>query len=124
MKKLLYVTSLVLIASCSNDNSYVINGTIDVEDDRKIYILQADQNNQPFIQDSTSVKSGQFSFKGISATPEISYIQVEGINGYVLAILESGSIIANIDKERISESEVSGTTSNDDFIKYKSETYI
>ena len=84
MKKLLYVTSLVLIASCSNDNSYVINGTIDVEDDRKIYILQADQNNQPFIQDSTSVKSGQFSFKGISATPEISYIQVEGINGCLL----------------------------------------
>ena len=86
MKKLLTIISLIFIASCSDDNSYVISGTIDVEDDRKIYILQADQNNQPFIQDSTTVKSGQFSFKGISATPEISYIQVEGINGYVLAL--------------------------------------
>ena len=124
MKKLLSIVSLIFIASCSDDNSYVISGTIDVEDDRKIYILQADQNNQPFIQDSTTVKSGQFSFKGISATPEISYLQVEGINGYVLAILESGSIVASIDKERISESKVSGTTSNDDFIKYKSETKL
>ena len=69
-----------------------MNGTIDVIDDRKIYILQADQNNQPFIKDSTSVKSNKFSFKGISATPEISYIQVEGVNGYVLAILETGKL--------------------------------
>ena len=101
MKKILSLSILYILASCSNDNSYVINGSIDVEDDRKIYILQADQNNQPFIQDSTSVKSKQFTFNGVSATPEISYLQVEGINGYVLAILESGSIKANIDTERI-----------------------
>ena len=122
MKKILSLSILYILASCSNDNSYVINGSIDVEDDRKIYILQADQNNQPFIQDSTSVKSKQFTFNGVSATPEISYLQVEGINGYVLAILESGSIKADIDKERISDSEVSGTVSNDGFIKYKLET--
>jgi len=113
---------LALLSSCSNDNSFVINGTIDVIDDTKVYILQADQNNQPFIKDSTSVKSNEFSFKGISATPEISYIQVEGVNGYVLAILETGEITADIDKNNISKSTVSGTISNDDFVKYKLET--
>jgi peroxiredoxin len=113
---------LVFLSSCNNDNGFVINGTIDVIDDTKVYILQADQNNQPFIKDSTSVKSNQFFFKGISATPEISYIQVEGVNGYVLAILETGEITADIDKNNISKSTVSGTISNDDFVKYKLET--
>ena len=123
LMRYIYITLvLALLSSCNNDNSFVINGTIDVIDDTKVYILQADQNNQPFIKDSTSVKSSQFSFKGISATPEISYIQVEGVNGYVLAILETGEITADIDKNNISKSIVSGTISNDDFVKYKLET--
>ena len=123
LMRYIYITLvLALLSSCNNDNSFVINGTIDVIDDTKVYILQADQNNQPFIKDSTFVKSNQFSFKGISATPEISYIQVEGVNGYVLAILETGEITADLDVNNISKSTVSGTISNDDFVKYKLET--
>ena len=112
----------LLILSCSNENGFNLNGTIDAIDDTKVYILQADQNNQPFIKDSTTVKSNKFSFKGVSATPQISYIQVEGVNGYVLTILENGSINAELYKDSISKSQVYGTKSNDDFVKYKSET--
>jgi len=123
LMRYIYITLvLALLSSCNNDNGFIINGTIDVIDDTKVYILQADQNNQPFIKDSTLVKSSQFSFKGISATPEISYIQVEGVNGYVLAILETGEITADLDVNNISKSTVSGTISNDDFVKYKLET--
>ena len=115
-------TITFLLISCSSDNSYSLEGKIDVEDGTKIYVLQADQNNQPFIKDSASVKSKSFDFKGVSSTPQISYMQVEGINGYVLTILENGLINAEIYKDSISKSVVSGTKSNDDFIKYKSET--
>ena len=121
IKNLAIFLSLVIL-SCSNDNSYVLNGNIDVVDDTKIYILQADQNNQPFIKDSATVKSNEFTFKGMSATPQISYMQVEGIGGYVLTILENGDINANLYKDSLSKSEVYGTKSNDDFVKYKSET--
>ena len=76
-----------VILSCSNDNSFVLTGHIDAVDDTKIYILQADQNNQPFIKDSAIVKSNEFTFKGMSATPQISYMHVEGIGGYVLICL-------------------------------------
>ena len=112
----------VLILSCSNDNSFTINGNIDSLDNTKVYILQADQNNQPYIKDSTIVKSNQFSFKGVSATPQISYMQIEGVNGYVLTILENGLIEADLYIDSISKSQVYGTKSNDDFIKYKLET--
>ena len=113
---------LLILSSCGNDNSFTLNGNIAIEDGTKVYILQADQNNQPFIKDSTSVKSGEFIFKGMSATPQISYMQVEGVNGYVLTILENGTINADLYKDSITKSNVYGSKSNDDFIKYKIET--
>ena len=61
IKNLPFVFSL-LILSCSNDNSFTLNGNIDIVDETKVYILQADQNNQPFIKDSATVKSNQVYF--------------------------------------------------------------
>lgn len=127
MKKSYSLTFIALFTlyffnACSSDNSYVLNGSINIEDDTKVYILQADQNNQPYVNDSTFVKGNQFSFSGISATPKISYIQVEGVNGYVLSILESGTLNANIYPDSISKSSVTGSKSNDGFIKYRQET--
>ena len=127
MKKLsirfVCLSILVLLGSCgSQENQFELTGRADVADGTKIYVLQADQNNQPFIKDSTTVKSNNFKLQGISSTPQISYIQVEGVNGYVLAILENGYIKADIFKDSISKSKVYGTKSNDDFLKYKSET--
>ena len=127
MKKLLLrfisLSFLVILGSCgSQENEFVLTGNADVSDGTKIYVLQADQNNQPYIKDSTTVQSNNFKFQGISSTPQISYIQVEGVNGYVLAILENGDIKADLFKDSISKSRVYGTKSNDDFIKYKSET--
>tara|TARA_A100001015_G_scaffold110467_1_gene122621 strand:- start:4221 stop:5348 length:1128 start_codon:yes stop_codon:yes gene_type:complete len=119
----LSLSSLVLLSSCgSSNNQFELIGNADVSDGTMIYVLQADQNNQPYIIDSTSVQSNSFKFKGISSTPQISYIQVEGVNGYVLTILENGDINADIYKDSISKSKVYGTKSNDDFIKYKAET--
>ncbi len=127
MKKLfirfISLSLLVLLSSCgSQENKFELIGKADVADGTKIYVLQADQNNQPYIKDSTTVQSNSFKFQGISSTPQISYIQVEGVNGYVLAILENGDIKADLFKDSISKSKVYGTKSNDDFIKYKSET--
>ena len=127
MKKLLIrftvLSFLFLLGSCgSQENQFVLTGKADVADGTKVYVLQADQNNQPYIKDSTTVQSNNFKFQGISSTPQISYIQVEGVNGYVLAILENGDIEADLFKDSISKSKVYGTKSNDDFIKYKSET--
>ena len=127
MKKLIFrflsLSSLIFLSSCgSSDNQFELIGNADLTDGTMIYVLQADQNNQPYIKDSTTVQSNSFKFKGISSTPQISYIQVEGVNGYVLAILENGDIKADIYKDSISKSRVYGTKSNDDFIKYKAQT--
>ena len=117
-----FIITALLIISCNSSNDFTINGSIDVDDGSKVYILQADQNNQPFIKDSTIIKNSKFKFSGEAATPEISYFQVEGINGYVLSIIESGKINAEIFKDSVSTSLVTGTKSNNDFNKYRTET--
>ena len=117
-----FIITSLLIISCNSSNDFTINGTIDADDGSKVYILQADQNNQPFVKDSTIIKNSKFKFSGEAATPEISYFQVEGINGYVLSIIESGKINAEIFKDSVSASLVTGTKSNNDFNKYRTET--
>ena len=117
-----FILTSLLIISCNSSNDFTINGTIDADDGSKIYILQADQNNQPFIKDSTIIKNSKFKFSGEAATPEISYFQIEGINGYVLSIIESGKINAKIFKDSVSASLVTGTKSNNDFNKYRDQT--
>ena len=117
-----FILTSLLIISCNSSNDFTINGTIDADDGSKIYILQADQNNQPFIKDSTIIKDSKFKFSGEAAAPEISYFQIEGINGYVLSIIESGKINAQIFKDSVSKSLVTGTKSNNDFNKYRDQT--
>ena len=120
--RIIFLLISLLIISCNSSNDFTINGTTDADDGSKIYILQADQNNQPYIKDSTIIKNSKFKFTGEAATPEISYFQIEGINGYVLSIIESGKINANIFKDSITSSLVSGTKSNNDFNVYRTET--
>ncbi|MED5269514.1 MAG: TlpA disulfide reductase family protein [Bacteroidota bacterium] len=117
-----FIITSLLIVSCNSSNDFTINGSIDADDGSKVYILQADQNNQPYIKDSTIIKNSKFKFTGEAATPEISYFQVEGVNGYVLSIIESGKINAKIFKDSITTSLVTGTKSNNDFNKYRSQT--
>jgi len=121
MRIKLIIISLIII-SCKSGNDFTIDGTIDADDGSKVYILQADQNNQPFIKDSTVIKNSKFEFSGQAATPEMSYFQVEGVNGYVLSIIEAGKIKAEIYKDSITASLVTGTRSNNDFNKYRDET--
>ena len=121
MRIKLIIISFIII-SCKSGNDFTIDGTIDADDGSKVYILQADQNNQPFVKDSTVIKNSKFEFSGQAATPEISYFQVEGVNGYVLSIIEAGKINAEIYTDNLTTSLVTGTRSNNDFNKYRDET--
>ena len=121
MRIKLIIISFIII-SCKSGNDFTIDGTIDADDGSKVYILQADQNNQPFVKDSTVIKNSKFEFSGQAATPEISYFQIEGVDGYVLSIIEAGKINAEIYTDNLTTSLVTGTRSNNDFNKYRDET--
>ena len=73
MRIKLIIISLIII-SCKSGNDFTIDGTIDADDGSKVYILQADQNNQPFIKDSTVIKNSKFDFLTRKELKIISFI--------------------------------------------------
>ena len=74
--KLLVLIFITLTGCQSNPNTYSIEGTVNVEDGKTIYRIEADQNNQPSIIDSTQIISGKFGFEGNAMRPEINFLQI------------------------------------------------
>jgi hypothetical protein len=70
MKTIFALLLLLAISSCKSDNQYFINGTIDNEFNNEWIYLTKFMEPEPMI-DSTLVKNGKFSFKGIVDYPEL-----------------------------------------------------
>ena len=115
----------VFLYSCSN-SSYTLNGSIDLEDGKEVYLVGLDDENQPQPLDTLTIIAGVFSYEGVKEIPEMHYIFFEGVRDILPVVLEPGSISIEAFKDSIRTSRVRGTTSNDDFFRYRTEsmTYI
>ncbi len=110
MKKLfLLVVAAVTLVSCAG-GGYNITGNISGEDEvlknGKVYLVGSDRKDP--IRDTADIVNGKFQFKGTVVHPEIYYIQVEGIPGYVSLFLENTSFTVNGSSDKLAESEVKG----------------
>ena len=118
-----YLFLIVFTLGCSSKpGNFNIYGSVDLNDNTKVYRIVADQNNQAIKIDSTFVSGSAFEMNGNTKYPIVSFIQIEGYNFNVPFILEEGNIRIKIDKNNSALSKISGTTSNDHFDEYKSET--
>ena len=126
LKKIIVFSSLVLIyASCDTSSSTLkIRGNTDLPDGTDLYHLVADQNNQPKTLDTIKVNSGYFELKTEIIEPNIHFLQIDGKQGTFPFIAENGTVDIQVYKDSLAASEAKGTVSNDDFMKYKSETKI
>ena len=126
LKKIIVFSSLVLIyASCDTSSSTLkIRGNTDLPDGTDLYHLVADQNNQPKTLDTIKVNSGYFELKTEIIEPNIHFLQINGKQGTFPFIAENGTVDIQVYKDSLAASEARGTVSNDDFMRYKSETKI
>ena len=121
IKRLLIL--LFIFYSCSSDNnSSTIIGNIDNKSKTKIFLIEADSNNQPIIVDSTNAIDGSFNFKREIFIPNINFIQVKDYTGNFPFVLEKGTIEIELYKDSIPSSTSYGTKSNDSFMEYKTKT--
>ena len=121
IKRLLIL--LFIFYSCSSDNnSSTIIGNIDNKSKTKIFLIEADSNNQPIIVDSTNAIDGSFNFKREVFIPNINFIQVKDYTGNFPFVLEKGTIEIELYKDSIPSSTSYGTKSNDSFMEYKTKT--
>ena len=126
LKKIIVFSSLVLIyTSCDTSSSTLkIRGNTDLPDGTELYHLVADQNNQPKTLDTINVNSGYFELKTEIIEPNIHFLQIGGRQGTFPFIAENGTVDIQVYKDSLAASEAKGTVSNDDFMRYKSETKI
>ncbi|MGD1998910.1 MAG: TlpA disulfide reductase family protein [Flavobacteriaceae bacterium] len=121
----LFALFIIFLYSCSN-SSYTLNGSVDLEDGTEVYLVGLDNNNQPKPVDTLVVKAGVFTYESERDIPEMHYIFFEGLRDVLPVVLEPGTISVEAYKDSIRNSRVRGTTSNEDFSKYRKEsiTYI
>lgn len=120
----LFIFSFVtLFVQCAgNDSGFTIVGEIEGCEDKWVYRVVADTNNQPQRLDSVQVKNGVFEFKGAVEQIDINFILIEGVNGNYPVIIEPGTIKATLYKDSLGVSKVVGTPSNTDLSTYRVET--
>ncbi|PBJ09315.1 DUF4369 domain-containing protein [Flavobacterium sp. ACN6] len=123
MKKILFVlTASAAIISCSKvkDGEYLITGTATGIENGKTIILQgADPaTRMPVALDTVKVENGKFEIKGKVTEPAFHTLILQGANGPIPLILESGEIKVAIDKDSIQKSKVSGTYNNDEYVTF------
>lgn len=129
MKKIiLLLSAAVVLISCSKvgKDEYIISGTAKgVENGKTIILERQDESGMGLVAvDTVKVENGKFEIKGKITEPSFYTIQLEAAATKVPFILESGEIAINIDKDSIQKSKVSGTYSNEEYVKFNDEIKV
>lgn len=112
---------LVLAVSCQEDKGYAIKGTAEgVEDGRTVYVSEiSDANSRPERIDSTQIGDEEFELDLEEVDrPNLSFLEIEGLNGNVIFISENTTINFEIEKENLRDSRVKGGKENKRLAQY------
>ena len=126
MKKTLLLLAVVLVlVSCKKlaDGEYEITGNVKGMKTGTVYLEKQSpmgMGTQPV--DTVKIIDGKFVIKGKTKETEISFIQIEKLQGKIPFILEGGEIEITVDKDSLFKSISVGTYSNDKFTKFNDES--
>ena len=125
MKKIVFIiTSALLFVACNNlkDNEFLISGTANgIENGKKVFI-EVQTETGTLAKDTAVVTDGKFELKGITEEIDLGFIRIENEQINLPIILEEGKIEINIVKDSLHKSTLGGTTNNDKFQKFNTES--
>mgnify|MGYP000844587076 FL=1 len=126
MKKILLLVAVaVALYSCKNlaEGEYEITGTVKGMKTGLVFLeKQSPMGMGQQAIDTVKIVDGKFEIKGKTTEPEISFIQIDKVNGKVPFILEGGEIEITVDKDSVFKSKLAGTYSNEEFSKFNDES--
>lgn len=127
MKRLLIIALIgVLALTCKqvDRTDYVINGNATaIYNGVRVYLKHIDQSGQQIVKDTAIVFDEAFKFNGVVTEPTVHFLSVDGSEGELIFMLENSDIAIDINKANIAESEVSGSQTNKDFMKFQEGLY-
>lgn len=115
MRKIAAVLALSALSfSCQEDHGYYLTGNVEgVDNGTSVYISEINDNNRPERIDSTTVQNGTFELDLEQVeNPNLSFLEVEGLQGNVLYISENEEINFDVYKDSLRASKVSGGKEN------------
>lgn len=121
MRKILVVSLIALLASCEEDQGYMVSGTVEnAKEGQKVFVSELnDSNTQTIPVDTVVVKNGKFELDlPEKERPVISFITLEGARGNVLYIADNTPIDFHIYPDSLYASTVTGGEDNEVLYDY------
>ncbi|MFY7664574.1 redoxin domain-containing protein [Flavobacterium sp.] len=124
-KKVIFgLLAAVSIVACSKvgENEFIITGEAKGVKDSTNVVLQKQDSTGIVSVDTVKVIDGKFKIEGQVKEPYLHFIAINGIQGGVPLILESGEINVKVDKDSVQNSTVGGTKNNDYLTDYSNKS--
>jgi peroxiredoxin len=114
---------LLLLSSCNKEvkktDGYVINGTAKgIYNGIRVYLNTADERGNQISQDTAVVMDETFKFEGKIESPEVWFLSINNVNGFIPIMVENETIEVVIDKNDLKASKITGTKSNEALNEY------
>jgi len=125
MKKLFLLSFVLLfLISCENDfnesnfKRFYIEGNIEnVYNNYKVF-LKIQESNTIISLDTTSINNGKFIFSGSIDRPAVYGIYIDSLQDVIGLFMENDSIIIDVDPKSLSNSKISGSTLNKEYLDF------
>lgn len=117
---LLLAVAFSILFSCSKPTGYVIKGEIKGKDNGLIQLMKY-KDGKWITEDSASIIKGKFELKGKTDLPELRIISLPPQTVVAQFFVENGSLTVDANMDSLTNTEVKGSKSNDDFFILKKE---
>ena len=124
MKKIVLVALSAFVLSCNGlaGDGFKISGEIKgMADGTSVFLEKQDPKTGVVAVDTVKVLKGSFTFEGKAAEPEIHSVRFDKTQGGFMVVVEPGNIKAVVNKDSIQMAKVTGTSNNDEIVKYNVE---
>ena len=114
----------ILLTACKQEvkkssTSYVVNGTAKgVYNGMRVYLNAADERGAQTPIDTAIIMDEKFQFTGSVDYPQLWFLSVNNVSGFVRIMIENDEIEVNVNKDDIEASTVTGTRSNEALTDY------
>ncbi len=113
----LLVLGIFLLASCSNNDSYKIEGKVENVAEGWIFIKKVVENELKSV-DSVELKDGKFTFEGKQDSPEMVYVMMAEQRQPLMLFLENAKIELTVNFDSIAGAKVTGSKSHEQYVEF------
>lgn len=124
MKRILIlVVLLIAFTGCKQEtrSDFVINGIAkDVYNGSRVYLKDVSNLGREVYTDTAIVMDGKFTLKGSVDEPKVRFLEIQGVPGEFLFMLENSEIEIEINKQLMLDSKAKGSKTHNDLVDYQS----